>query len=138
MVLALPSLTQVWSEWLCDPSRLLTILSRYRYQLVMTFASDKGLAPRNDRARETLTESVNAALGLQRSAVEVWNSERMLTSFGWPQHVGVQISSGWTHQTVAVISSWTASETRSTEVMVTWSAATASTTTTSLLSTSPR
>ena len=33
VVLALPPSTSQWSEWLCDPSRLLTIMSRYRWQL---------------------------------------------------------------------------------------------------------
>ena len=33
MVLALPPSTSQWSEWLCDPSRLLTIMFWYRWQL---------------------------------------------------------------------------------------------------------
>ena len=40
MVLALPPFTSQWYQWLCDPSRLLTIMSRYRWQLAMTHVVD--------------------------------------------------------------------------------------------------
>ena len=39
MLLALPPSMSQWSEWLRDPPRLLTILSRFRWQLVMTHVS---------------------------------------------------------------------------------------------------
>ena len=64
MVLALPPSTSQWSEWLCDPSRLLTVMSRYRWQLAMTHVVDDGIWVHAQSRRD----SVQVVLDLQQNA----------------------------------------------------------------------
>ena len=79
MVLALPPSTREWSEWLCDPSRLLTILSRYRWQLAMTHVVDDGIRVHAQRRKD----SVQVVLDLQQNANSSWTWHSMLETLGW-------------------------------------------------------
>ena len=47
-------MTSDWSPWLRDPSRLLTILSKFRWQLVMTYSVRQLLADGLRRARHII------------------------------------------------------------------------------------
>jgi hypothetical protein len=70
MVLALPPDAATWSEWQSSPSRLLTIFSRYRWQLAMTYV-DCG---------EHTSEAVKIVKGFQKRASEVWPLKDTLTT----------------------------------------------------------
>ena len=74
MILALPPVTSDWSPWLRDPSRLLTILSRFRWQLVMTYVHDN----RGCTAARSRTDPVPTILKLQTEAQESWTWKSML------------------------------------------------------------
>ena len=75
MVLALPPSTREWSEWLCDPSRLLTIMSRYHWQLVLTpLFDDRISVNEHDPARA----SIQVILDMQQRANTTWTWHSML------------------------------------------------------------
>ena len=65
MVLALPPKTMQWSPWLCDPSRLLTIMSRYRRQLAIAKIEYDGLS---QHTKSTARRSVKAVVDLHKAA----------------------------------------------------------------------
>ena len=131
MVLALPASTSQWSEWLCDPSRLLTIMSRYRWQLAMTYVLDDGISAHAHSFRD----SVKVALDLQKNADTSWTWESMLETLGWSVDNGDQLWGPWMKVVQTFSRSSTASESVSTEPVKTWSAATASTARTPIFST---
>ena len=131
MVLALPASTSQWSEWLCDPSRLLTIMSRYRWQLAMTHVFDDGSSVH----AHNLRDSVKVALDLQKNADTSWTWQSMLETLGWSLDDSDQLWGPWMKVVQTFCRSSTASEPVSTEPVKTWSAATASTARTPIFST---
>ena len=78
MVLALPPSTREWSEWLCDPSRLLTIMSRYHWQLVLTHVFDDGIRVNGQRREDSQKDSIQVILDMQRRANSTWTWHSML------------------------------------------------------------
>ena len=75
VVLALPPSAAVWSDWLCDPNRLLTIISRYRWQLAMPWVHETS----NSSRSHTLSKSVRAVLDLQKTRSHTWTMRVLLT-----------------------------------------------------------
>ena len=106
VVLALPSSTSQWSEWLCDPNRMLTIISRYRWQLAMTYVLDDGASSH----AHTLSNSVKVVLDVQRHANMCWTWQSMLETLGWRFDASYQLWSSWIMVAQNFISSSTASE----------------------------
>ena len=123
MVLALPPFTSQWSEWLCDPSRLLTIMSRYRWQLAMTYVVDNGVSEHVQNRRD----SVNVVLDMQKNANAWWTWRWMQQTLGRSFEDTDQLWSGWMKVVKTLSRSSTASEPVATDPVKTWSAATAST-----------
>ena len=77
-VLALPPSTREWSEWLRDPSRLLTIMSRYHWQLVLTHVFDDAIRVNGQRRDDSARDSIQIILEMQQKANTTWTWHSML------------------------------------------------------------
>ena len=76
---ALPPSTREWSEWLCDPSRLLTIMSRYHWQLVLTHVFDDRIKVNEQRRDDSARDStIQVILEMQQKANTIWTWHYML------------------------------------------------------------
>ena len=96
MVLALPPSTSEWSEWLCEPSRLLTIISRYKLQLAIIYVFEEGVSP---YAHGDSKHSIKAVLDLQQRAWTQWTWKFLVESMGWSLDNSTQPVS-YTHLTL--------------------------------------
>ena len=91
MVLALPPMTSNWSPWLRDPSRLLTILSRFRWQLVMTYVHENRKLP-IDRSRK---DPIPTILKLQDQAKVSWTWKSMLDTLPQKSNINNNLWRRW-------------------------------------------
>ena len=91
MVLALPPATSQWSEWLSDTSRLLTIVSRYRRLLAMTYVVDDGIPVHAQNCKD----AVRAVLDLQKHAGASWTWQTMLETLTFKEDDSARIWKRW-------------------------------------------
>ena len=99
-------LTSQWSEWLSDPSRLLTVISRYQWQLAMTFVKNDGVS----RVAFGHQDAVNAALDLRRKAHEEWTWESLLETLDWQIDDGTELWRLWDEDVETLTQTWSVSE----------------------------
>ena len=83
MILALPPNTKDWSEWLCEPSRLLTIISRYRWQLAMTYVINNGVSQNKHLKR---LDQIDIVTNWQKRADATWKYGTLAGVLGYTFH----------------------------------------------------
>ena len=83
VVLALPPIAAEWSEWLCDPTRLLTLISRNRWQMAMPWVRETNpcvhAASKSSRSTTLVSKPVKAILDLQQKYDKCWSVSRLMT-----------------------------------------------------------
>ena len=116
VVLALPPTTREWTSYLCDPSRMLTMLSRHCLQIVVPQVHNDG----NKISSPATKTSMEAFLAFQESADETWTFDSMMADLGWPSH-GSDWPWPWWHDRGKKFNSmWNASEAVSVEASTSW------------------
>ena len=87
VVLALPPPAAEWSDWLCNPNRLLTLISRHRWQLAMPYVYPTKRNMQQPRVHDTskssrtttLSQPVKTLLELQKYAGGGWTVIHLMT-----------------------------------------------------------
>ena len=83
VVLALPPTAAEWSGWLCDATRLLTLISRNRWQMTMPWVREANPCvhdpSKSSRSTTPVSAPVQAILDLQRKHDKCWSVSRLMT-----------------------------------------------------------
>ena len=129
VVLALPPTAAEWSSWLCDATRLLTLISRNRWQMTMPWVREANPcvhdASKSSRSTTPVSAPVQAILDLQRKHDKCWSVSRLMT---WlTPYQPDEVWSQWLKE-VAAFTERQAAPATTTQPMETWSAATATAT----------